>query len=203
MLVGLVLRGALLDGARIEPAQHLAAGFDLISEVDMEGVFALHVFLHDIVWSDRVIGPRLSVPQTAKCVVPRPEIRSGLGSIDLDRSPASRHGMERIIHDRCLRRGDSKSASPSIRSSARSRSSATRGGGPMTSASTASGSGTISFHPPPTPTQIHSNPDPSPPPPPSARGRRRSVRWSHPSVTAIPTSSPTWQARSTSFQAAA
>src|SRR5260370_18665176 len=141
MLVGLVLGRTLLDGARFEPAQHLAASCDLVSEAHMEGILALHLFLDDIVGRDRVVGPRLSVPQAAKCVVARPEIRGGFGSIDLDRSPASRHGVERIIPDQCLRLSASKSASPSIRSRARSQSGAMRGGAPMTLASTASGSG--------------------------------------------------------------
>src|SRR5260370_25484989 len=201
MLVGLVLGGTLLDGAPIEPAQHLAAGCDLVSEVHMEGIFALHLFLDDIVGRDRVVGPRLSVPEAAKCVVAGPEIRGGFGGIDLDRSPASRHGMERIIPDQCLRRSDSKSASPSIPSSARSRSCATRGGAPMTLASTASGFGTISFHSTATPTEINSSAGQCSPPRPSTRGRRRSVRWSPRSDTAIPTSSHTCQPRPTPFQA--
>src|SRR5713101_2759804 len=62
MLAGLVLGGTRLDGARIEPAQHLAAGRDFESKVHMEGIFALHLFLDDVVGRDRVIGPRLSVP---------------------------------------------------------------------------------------------------------------------------------------------
>src|SRR5260370_9027253 len=124
MLVGLVAGGTLLDGAPIEPAQHLAAGCDLVSEVHMEGILALHLFLDDIVGRDRVVGPRLSVPQAAKCVVARPEIRGGFGSIHLDRSPARRHGGERIIPDQYLRPSPSKSPSPSIRSRARSQSGA-------------------------------------------------------------------------------
>src|SRR5260370_42125817 len=122
MLVGLVLGGTLLDGAPIEPAQHLAAGCGLVSEVHMEGILALHLFLDDIVGRDRVVGPRLSVPQAAKCVVARPEIWGGFGSIYLDRSPASRHGVERIIPDQSLRPSAAQTASPSIRSRARSRS---------------------------------------------------------------------------------
>src|SRR6267378_8502922 len=123
--------------------------------MEVEWVLALHVLLDDVVGRDRIVGTRFSVPKSAVRVVAHPEIGAGRGRIDLDRGPASCHEMERIIADQCPRRSDSRSASRSIRSSARSRSCATRGGGPMISESTASGSGTISFLSPAPPTEIN------------------------------------------------